>query len=57
VSGAPARDPAHERLIGYACGVGIVLIWTGFILTARAGMKGTLGSLDLAALALRCPGS
>jgi drug/metabolite transporter (DMT)-like permease len=51
VSGAAAaRDPARERLIGYACGAGIVLIWTGFILTARAGMKGTLGSLDLAAL-------
>jgi drug/metabolite transporter (DMT)-like permease len=51
VSSAPAaRDPARERLIGYACGVGIVLIWTGFILISRAGMKGTLGSLDLAAL-------
>jgi drug/metabolite transporter (DMT)-like permease len=50
VNSETVRDPARERLIGYACGVGIVLIWTGFILTARAGMKGTLGSLDLAAL-------
>jgi drug/metabolite transporter (DMT)-like permease len=50
VNSETARDPARERLIGYACGVGIVLIWTGFILSARAGMKGTLGSLDLAAL-------
>jgi len=50
VNSETVRDPARERLIGYACGVGIVLIWSGFILTARAGMKGTLGSLDLAAL-------
>lgn len=44
------RESARERLIGYACGIGIVVIWTGFILVSRAGVKGELGPLDLAAL-------
>lgn len=53
--GAPLNDADAARRrralhLGAGCALLVVAIWTGFILLSRAGVRGTLGPWDLAAL-------
>ena len=41
---------ARERLIGLACGLVVVAVWSNFIVLSRLGATGALNAFDLAAL-------
>lgn len=47
---APALAARRERGIGLACALGVLAIWTGFILSARLATQQSLLPWDLAAL-------
>ena len=42
--------PRHERLIGVVCACATLLVWSGFILLARLGVRTTMAPPDLIAL-------
>ncbi len=47
---APRADETQERRLGFVLATGVLIIWTGFILASRAGVKGALTAWDMAAL-------
>jgi drug/metabolite transporter (DMT)-like permease len=50
LAGVPATLSARDRKLGVLAAVLVVLIWSGFIISARAGARGTLTPFDLIAL-------
>ncbi|KAA2212278.1 DMT family transporter [Teichococcus oryzae] len=47
---AAAFNPARERLVGLACAIAVVAIWTGFSLSSRFATHQALTPWDVAAL-------
>ena len=47
---APAQRPARERLIGLACAMGVLAVWTGFLLSSRFATRQAFTGWDMAAL-------
>ena len=45
-------NAGREPLIGYLCGVGLLIIWTSFIILSRLGVSAGFRPLDMAALRL-----
>ena len=45
-----APHQKRELLIGLACGGAVVLLFSGFTLVSRLGMRSTLAPTDLAAI-------
>ncbi|HWL81552.1 MAG TPA: DMT family transporter [Roseomonas sp.] len=46
----PTLRPGRERLIGLACAVGVLAVWTGFLLSSRFGTRQSFTPWDMAAL-------
>ncbi|MXP63320.1 DMT family transporter [Roseomonas sp. M0104] len=46
---SPPR-PGRERLVGLACALGVLAVWTGFLLSSRFGTRQFLTPWDMAAL-------
>jgi len=46
----PSSQPASTRWLGYLAGLGVIAIWSGFIVFARFGVKGNLTPYDVTAL-------
>ncbi len=44
------NGPAFDKASGYISGLGIVAIWSGFIVLSRVGMVGNLNAYDITAL-------
>lgn len=47
---APAANPSPATWTGYASGLGVVGIWSGFIVFSRVGITGNLSAYDMTAL-------
>ena len=47
---APTLRPARERLIGLACAMGVLAVWTGFLLSSRFATRQAFTGWDMAAL-------
>src|SRR6185369_1798465 len=50
VESSALPGPARNRLVGIACALGSVLLFSSFTLVSRLGLRSSLGVLDLAAL-------
>ena len=46
----PSSHPASNRWLGYLAGLGVIAIWSGFIVFSRFGVKGNLTPYDVTAL-------
>jgi len=46
----PSSHPVPNRWLGYLAGLGVIAIWSGFIVFARFGVKGNLTPYDVTAL-------